>query len=540
MKLASRLTLALCILATSASAAEFTVRGVGAVTIKGKDPQTVRALATREAKRKAVIAAVEKILGPGASANPSVAQRLEAIVEQVGDDSISDSSAQTVAGSFEVSLALSLDDRSFRELLSDQGVALNTQTARSYSILAVMDEYRTTPRDLQAPLEELVEFNTRKGASFSDRSSEGAASRSSSAAAYRSSSSIDAQNAQTRSASGRYSDSLRANGSSSASGASRDANLSASQSGRVDASSSGQFSAREASASSVRGNTSAAGATARSSASSSFSKTDVQAEVHDDLSYRRLVKYQPRATGPERVSQTYGALMGQLQGYDLRVLDNDVFKSRYFQGQPLTLDRMTNGGELSRYVAYAKTDQGADFFLAGTSVIVDSGISATTNQYTCSGVVTVKAYATADSELIASDTLSAYGAGGNSDACASDVARKLALAIGPEIGGQVQTYWKRRSVYGRELVLRLTGQFLPLPVRARFSQTVSSLPGVESSVQRASGSGEIELTVSYKGTMPIDQALATALANDPAFATLDSRTDGQRVLLCMGPCKPGG
>ncbi|HVI31038.1 hypothetical protein [Phenylobacterium sp.] len=558
MKLKIALLAACCLAASPAGAAEFTVRGTGAAAAKG-NPQTVRALATRAAKRKAVIAAIEKVLGAGTTANPAVAARIDSIVEQVGDETIADSSAQNIAGQFEVSLTLSLDDRAFRELLSDQGVALNTSTARSYSLLAVMDEYRTTPRDLKAPVEELVEFSTRKGASFSDRSSQGASSRSASAQASRSASTIDARSSESSSASGRYSESLKAKGAAQASGsgsanmaastsgqggaaslsAAQQAQFSARQSGSVNAKSSGQFSGSSNSASSVRGSASASSASAQSSGSSSFSRTDVQAEVHDDLSYRKLVKYQPQATAPENLNRTYAALLGQLRGYDLRVLDNDVFRSRYFQNQPLTLEKMTSSGELARYVSYARKDQAADFFMAGTSVIVDSGINAATGQYACSGVVTVKAYSTVDGESIAGETMSAYGSGINTDACADDVARKLAMAVGPEIGSQVQTYWKQRGMYGRELVLRLTGSFIPLPVRARFSQAVASLPGVESSVQRTASSTEVELTVSYKGAEPIDQALAMALASDPSFATLDSRTEGQRVVLCLSACRPG-
>jgi hypothetical protein len=550
---------ALSLLSTSAFAAEFTVRGVGSAVIKGKDPQTVRAVATRQAKRNAVMAAIDKMLGAGASGMPAVSGKIDAVAQQISDGTIVDSSSQAVGGAFEVSLSLALDDREFRELLSDQGIALNTATARGYSILAVMDEYRTTPKDLRAPLEELEEFSTRKGASFSDRSSSGAGARSANAEASQSSSSLDARGSQSSSASGKYNesakgkDSFKASGSASsaagaaASGAngsaslygSRQGSFSGSGSTSVSAKSSGQFANQQASASSVRANDTASSAASRSSASSSFSKTDVQAETHDDLTYRKLVKYQPQSTAPEQLNRTYGALMGQLEAYDLRMIDNDMFRSRYFQNQPLTLDRMSNSGELSRYVEFAKRDARADFFMAGTSVIIDSGISPTTRQYVCSGLVTVKTFSTVDGELIASDTFPANGSGMNSDDCAGDVARKMALSIGPVLGAKVQNYWKKRSMYGREVVLTLTGSFLSLPIRARFSQAVAGLSGVENSVQRSSSGTEMEFTVSYKGASPIDQALAMSLMNDPVFANLDSRTDGQRVVLCLGPCKPG-
>ena len=105
---------------------------------------------------------------------------------------------------------------------------------------------------------------------------------------------------------------------------------------------------------------------------------NIHAEDHDNVSFKSLVKYQPQGSAPETLNLTYGALVGQLQDYDLRVFDNDIFRSRYFKDKPLTLDQMVNGSELSRYGEFAKTEANADFFLAGTSVIVDTGKIPTT------------------------------------------------------------------------------------------------------------------------------------------------------------------
>lgn len=527
MKLKVVLAAAASLVTTHALAAEFSVRGVGSVTIKGNKPETVRAMATREAKRKAVIAAIDKILGANASASPAVAAKIDAIVQQVNDGAVVESSSQAVGGAFEVSLSLALDDKIFRELLSDQGVALNTSTGRSYSILAVMDEYRTTPKNLRAPVEELVEFSAQRGASFSDKSAAGASANSASNRAGRSSSSLDARETASGSASGRSSGSLVASRADQEG------------SGSFNVRANDQFSVRENGASSLQGSSTSVSTSASASASSSFAKMNVQAEDHDDVAYRKLVKYQPQSTAPETMNRTYGALVGQLQSYDLRIIDNDLFRSRYFKDKPLTLDRIVNSAELARYIQLAKSEAKADFFLAGTSVIVDSGVSPTTGQTVCSGVVTVKAYSTVDGETIASETIPETSSGLNSDDCAGAVARKMAVSIGPRVGAQVQNYWKRRSMYGREVVLTLRGT-LPLALRARFASAVAALPGVESSVQRSASGSQMEFTVSYKGGAPIDQALATLLANDPAFSNLDSRSESGRVLMCLGACPAPG
>jgi len=516
-----------CLLASSAAAEEFTVRGVGFAPIKGNRPEAVRALATQDAKRHAVIAAIDKMLGADASAKPEIAQKIGAIVDQVANSSVVDTSSEAVGDRFEVTLSLALDDRGFRELLSDEGVALNTSTTRSYSILAVMDEYRTTPKDLQAPVEDLVEFNSQVGSSFSDRSSAGSSSRAAAARASSAAYNVDAKDSSSGSVSGSYSGHVSAAGSDQ----SGSAGLGASERARL--------AAQQSSSSSIRGSGAAASAATSSRSASSFDRTNVQAEDHDNVSYRRLVKYQPQATAPETLNRTYGALIGQLQAYDLRIIDNDVFRSKYFRDKPLTLDKIVNGAELSRYVGYAKTDSNADFFLAGTSVIIDSGISPTTGRYICSGIVTLKVYSTVDGETIAAETIPETGSGLNTDDCAGAVTQKLAASIGPRVGAQIQTYWKRRQMYGRELVLTLRGP-LSLGVRARFASAIATLPGVENSVQRSASGSEMEFTISYKGGAPIDQALAGALASDPTFAALDSRSEAGRVLMCLGPCPVGG
>ena len=188
------------LLASTASAEEFTVRGVGSSSIKGVKPETVRAMATQEAKRRAVIAAIDRMLGAGASSRPEVAQKVDAIVEQVPDRAVEDTSSQAVGNQFEVSVSLALDDKTFRELLSDQGVALSTNAARSSSILAIMDEYRTTPKDLRAPVEQLVEFNSQTGGAYSDTSASGSSSRAAAAHASSAKYSVNAREASSASA----------------------------------------------------------------------------------------------------------------------------------------------------------------------------------------------------------------------------------------------------------------------------------------------------------------------------------------------------
>lgn len=474
------------VLAGPASAKELEVIGRASVSLaaeKGNKPpdvQDVRARATRAAKRQAAITAIDKILGPGASKDPRVASQVDAIVAQIADERIVDSKASKVGDEYQVTLTLVLDDKEFRTLLSDLGVAINTAAVRGASILTVMDEFVTTPRDLRAPLEELEEYTRRVGGSIDDKS-KGSGSFAGSAA----------QSSQ----SGGDHDGPRGGGSRHASGSSNMA---------------------------VKGKAAYA--------------NDLSMEVHDDVRYKKLVRYQPKDTGPEKVSQAYNALMGQLQDYDLRVLDNEVFRSKHFKDAPLTIEQMQNGAALSRYVAFARAEANADFFMVGNSIIIDSGKNPNTGDEQCTGLVTIKTYSTVDGEAIASETISEAAAGLNPNDCAANVAKKLARVGGPIIGARVQEYWKRRATYGRELVVTLTGAPLSLMQKTLFSKAVKSLPGVEGDAQRLSNGKQLQLVVTYKGSDPLDQALAMQLASNPAFANLDAHTEGNQVFFCMGPC----
>lgn len=468
-----------CVLATAASAGEISTIGRASVPVSN-DAAAVRAAATAQARKAAVTAAVEKVLGPGASRDPRVAGKLDAVVAQVADESYVDTKASTAAGQYSLAVTLVVDDKAFRTLLSDLGIATGTATARGASILAIMDEFVTTARDLNAPLEELTAYRRDSGTTFRDKS-KGSASQSSKSTSH------DAHSAHVDGWDGAGSDHHQ---SYDASSDSSNVNV----------------------------------------------KHDVASAEHDNESYVRLVKYQPKNTGPEKTSQTWNAIAGQLQDYDLRLLDNDVFRSKYFRNHPMTLDQLTNGASLQSYVRSAKSDMKADFFLVGTSVIIDAGKNGSTGDQECTGVVSVKTYSTVDGESIASETISDVTSGRNLDDCAANLSRKLARIAGPIVGARVQEYWKRRDTYGREVVLTLKGLNLPLKTKAAFVKAVKGTPGIEGDTQRVSDANLLQLVVSYKGADPLDQALALQLAELKDFDALDSRTEGNQVILCLGPC----
>ena len=504
------------------------------------DPQAIRAQAFRAARLKAVKTAIDKVLGPDATRDPRVAAKVDAIAQQIPDDRVVDQKGSRIGNEYEMSVTLVLDDKAFRTMLSDAGIAVNTATARAYSLLAVMDEFLTSPRDVKAPVEELLEWSHDKGSKSHDKSTASASSIATKADASASQASLKGSASSNTAASGAHDTSVQGSASDSArlSGSTDGASLAASRStsASMKGTDKGSFSASKQESAAVDASASSASASSSLAAKASSSKKDVGSQSHDVEVYRKLVKYQPQGVAPEKTSQTFNAFMGQLQDYDLRVIDNDVFKSKYFAGRPITIEQLQDGVELAKYVTFARTDANADFFMVGTAVVFDGGVNPNTGFNECTGFVTLKTYSTVDGESIASETISEESAGRNINDCAAVLAKKMAGIGGPIIGARIQEYWKRRSTYGREYVLNLTGKSLPLMVRAAFTRAVKGIPGVENDVQRAATDKQLQMVVTYKGTEPIDQAVAMALASNPAFADLDSRTQGNQVQLCMGPC----
>lgn len=382
-------------------AKEIEVRGQAAVALTEGNPHDIRIRATREAKRDAVMTAMNRILGSDASNNPRVAAKLDTVVDQVADTAVVETRANRIENSYQVQLRMILDDKMFRTLLLEQGLA-NLEPLRVNSVLAIMDEFVSTSRKLSVPLAELG-------------------------------------------------------------------------------------------------------------------------------------KFQPPKHQVEKLSKTYNALLGELQDYDLRMIDNDLFRSRFFS-HAITLDDLANRDTLAKYMGYARKEAKADFLLLGRSVIVDLDRDENTGESKCTGQVSVKTFSTQSGESIASDMHSEVASGIDSDRCAANLASKLAMAVGAEIGSRIRDYWQRRVTFGREYLLTLRSPSLALKTRMEFTKALKRLPGVASVTQRYSTRTEIELTVTYRGRDPLDQVVMQGLAGTRVYSALDSVTDGTHIRFCFGAC----
>ena len=141
----------------------------------------------------------------------------------------------------------------------------------------------------------------------------------------------------------------------------------------------------------------------RSSSQSAYAH-NVNAEDHDNTYYKKLVKYQPQNTGPDRKNYTYNELKGQLGDLDINVIDNSIFRSKYFGDRAITLDQLENSAELAKYVDFARKDATADYLMVGSSVIYDLGVDQNSGQQACTGVASTKTFSTKTGEDIGSAT----------------------------------------------------------------------------------------------------------------------------------------
>jgi hypothetical protein len=530
---------ALMALTSAAHAMDIEARGVGSAPISG-DINSVRTDALRQAKRNAVLAALDKVVGAGTSRNPDVQAKLDDLVVQIGEESFYSMTPSSADGKYEVSITLRMDDKALRTEISDLGLALNTNATRNQPILVMMDEFYTTPTNLHAPLEELTEFRHDEGSHYNEK--EAAASSSKSAFAASSKAAYAEKDQAAFAVNDASASRLSAAHDSQAAAAAQDgygnqAAVAARDSGRLDAASASSHQAAGAREHQVAA--AASSNVAAASSSQSAYAHNVNAEDHDNTYYKKLVKYQPQNTGPDRKNYTYNELKGQLGDLDINVIDNSIFRSKYFGDRAITLDQLDNSAELAKYVDFARKDATADYMMIGSSVIYDLGTDKNSGQPACTGVASAKTFSTKTGEDIGSATESESATGASSDDCRARLATKLAGSLGEQVGERIQNFVKKRSMYGAQYVIRLTGDNLSLMTRTTFSRALKTVPGLEDATQRQAAPGQVEIVATYKGSDPLDQAVATALGGNPQFASLDSAVEGNVITLCMNGCKAG-
>lgn len=464
---ASLIGLSVLTTATSAISAEIEISGTGSSPISG-DFASVTAVATENAKRSAVMRAIEKVLGVDATKNPKVMEKFDAIFSQYSTFRISENSNPSKIGNeYKIELTLKFDDLKFRQLLLDQGVSVNNSNVRGNTILVILDEYFTSPSNIRQPLRELVSFTQNKTNLYAE------------------------------------SDKSKSEHKEMEAVKDRD------------------------------------GMAKRGSMDKDVRIHDVKAKSTDNVSFKKLVEYQPTNVGADKQrNDSYNKLKDLFQQYDLKILDNGMFRSAYLGNKSMTFKDMESSPELVKYVAYARDKAKADFFTAGTTVIFNEGqVAGTGGQYSCTGVISVKTFSTVNSEDIASDTVSSQAVGTNPDDCRAQVAQKLASTIGSNISAKIQDYYKRRQMYGQEYTLTFTG--VSFQMSEVLFETLRSTEGFQDIKERGLNGDKYEVVVTYKGSTPLPRALYRTIMKNPSLASMiganfNPKIEGQSVLINLG------
>ena len=488
------------LLGSSVYAEELETSGASKVPVVG-DLSIIKAKAKNEAIKRAVSNALNKTIGPDASKRPNISSKIDEIIEQLDQFMTDDNIKSDIEGTeYVVKYNMKFDDQKFRKLLSDLGIATNTNAVRSSAILVLMDEYFTTPTDMKAPLEEVTTYAKDKSSTYKAGESDKSYQANAESSQFKNDTSLSAsnknQNASVSGVNSYYGSAIGA--SSSKSSASLNAK---------DKSSGEQSSA---------------------SVSNAESSKFVDATQNDTEFFQKIVKYQPKSAAPEKQNGTLTALYHVFGEYDLKHLDNDIFKSKYFGDKPITLEQLTNSAELAKYALAANEDQKADYFAMGSTIIVDKGKNLNTGNFTCDGTIVMKVYSTTgQAENISSGTLNETATGGTPDQCKGNIGKKLAEGFGPIISRQIQEYYKKRMMYGKEFIVQLVGKFT-LPQQNKFKKILPTLDGIKSFKARNSK----EFVVTYAG-----EDLASIITGDDSLLSelqiVDAITTGSELKLCQ-------
>jgi hypothetical protein len=493
--------LCICLLAPlNVFAAMHEFRGEGKAPINPDNSAATVMAATNNAKRNAVNVAIRKLIGPSAANDPKVKEAIENILPQIDDSKIiSRKASKDGDNNYVLNITIKIDDLEFRQLLQTEGIAPTGD--RTSKVLALMDEYHTTPTDMQKPLKEVIEYSHDKTAtseaSLSAASGASSETKASAREASASSANYAAKGQYGAHASGYgYSAGGHASGQVAASGAQR-------------SQSSADYSDK----------------------SSEFAKLDAKSfdQQKNVVNFKKLVEYQPRNVGPSKSNATYNELLNMAGQYDLNFMNSTVFRSKYFPNKAVTLDDLANGPELDKYVQQARKE-GAEYFMMGNAIMRDLG----NNQ--CDGDVSIAAYSVDDNTSLTATTHNESARGTSPDDCRVTLSKKLAYFVGKTIGNSIKNYSRQREVSGKEYRIRLISSADGLGGRmvSSFSKNLSNLKGLNSKLNERTNTGSMyEVVLTYKGEVPFSDAVTQVLDSMPAMNQADFEVMGTTVTICL-------
>lgn len=486
------------------AAADDAVLGEGRAPLGSGNSAAIRGAAKQEALRDAVLKAIKDATALDAS-DDRYAPIVNEVAKQMRDARVA--SEETIGNEFVTRVEVTVDRKQIKNAI--RGTELDKLSDRSFSILMLVDEFITSTRDLNLPLEEFTEMKYDAGSSFRDKSIRASSSKSSSSAAVGYSASVDA-------AAGASS---RISGSQTDAGGTR----------------SGQGNATAAAALSTRENYAAAGSS--KSSRSAIDARNVAASSHETASYKKLVKYQDTSK-PTSKPLFLNEFAGKLRDYDLRLLDALNAKSKFFGDKPISLALLSNGAEMSKFSEFARTKANADFLMLGSATVIAGERNPATGDIGCVVNAEVKTFATAGGELIASMAESTQASGPNIEGCAGVATQKVARLMAPSFASSTLGYWADRAARGRQYTVEFKGGNLSLPMRIAFAKALRDIDGASAVEKKADSPDGVRVTLTLKGKADAMEQVFAAVSNQASFAgrELDGDVQGELLTLCLGKC----
>lgn len=522
-KTTKRLARALLITAISCIAvsaiAQSTVFGEGRAPIGAGDAAAIRNASKQDAIRDAVIKGIKDATALDASDPIKFGAIVNEVAKQLRNVKVVEERRE--GSEFVTKIEVVVDRKEVKNAI--RGTDLDKANDRSFSLLMMVDEFVTNTRDLKMPLKELVEFNSDKSSSFSDKSLNASASSSQNSAAVAGSSSINAASASSTKVAGSSNSSLAA-GQSNAYGS---AGLAAQQNS--------SYGGQASSASALSAKKEFAAASSSKSANSAIDQKNIQESSRDTQSYRKLVEYQDTSK-PGANAYFLPAFTENVKYYDLKVLDSAIIRSKFFGDAKITLNALTNGAQMAKFSEFARKAN-ADFLMLGSSTVIEGdknsiGISCVVN-------AEVKAFATAGSEVIAAKGESMQASGTNIEQCASIASGKIADKIAPVFASAVLNYWADRAARGFEYtVLFKSASKLTTDMKDEFAEAMGEVKGASAAVMKDETANSVKYTVTIKGKPNVGLEISRVLKSKSNFTgkPLDRIVEGQDITLCLDSC----
>lgn len=500
----------------SAVHADDAVIGEGRAPLGAGNAAAIRGAAKQDAVRDAVLKAIKDATALDASDDrfaPIVAE----VSKQMRDIRVT--SEETVGSEFVTRVAVNVDRKQIKNAI--RGTDLDKLNDRSFGILMLVDEFVTSTRDLNLPLEELVEMKYDAGSSFKDKSIKAASASASSNSAVGYSNSVNAATASSSRVDAKSQAAVDARAGDAAFSGNAKSSLNASQSNAA------SLSAKE----------NYAAASNSKSASAMVDAKNVASASHETASYKKLVKYQD-ASKPTSHPLFLNEFSGKLRDYDLRLLDSMNARSKYFGDKPINLALLSNSAEMSKFSEFARTKANADFLMVGSATVIAGDRNTANGDMSCVVNAELKAFATAGGEMIASMSESTQAAGPNIEGCAAVAMQKVARMMAPSFAGSTLGYWADRAARGRQYTVELKGSGLPVPMRIAFTKAVRALNGASAVEKKTDGDDGVMLTLTLKSGGDAADDIYSAVSEQAAFAgkSLDRKIDGEQITLCLNKC----